>query len=267
MDKNPNVLVIDSGIGGLTVTQHIRCRCPQVEISYIADRAYFPYGQKTEDEINQRIHRLVNYGIQQITPDLIVVACNTASTIALDLLRQNFTVPFVGVVPAIKPAAMQTESGVIGVLATQATVNRPYTQNLIQSFANNNRVFLFGSSVLVEIAEDKLLGLEPDLNQIYEDVKHLTSQHTQMDTIVLACTHFPLLRSELQKLFPDIKYWIDSGEAISKRVAHLLKIGESAPEYNQLNNQLFVTGTGSSGYLSNLITPLLGSYTESNWII
>lgn len=258
--RNPTILVIDSGIGGLSVTQHIRRKCSAVSVSYIADLSHFPYGEKSEDSITRRIQTLVDYGVRHIRPDLVVIACNTASTIALDVLRQTFAVPFVGVVPAIKPAALKSQSGKIGVLATRATVNRPYTQNLIHSFAKDNNVFLYGSSALVEIAEGKLKGDRPDLLQIRMDVENLIQQHKEMDTVVLACTHFPLLEVEFEMLFPQIKYWVHSGEAIARRVESILtEMGFSATGGAD-KNRLLITGGAQSAYQHALLVPLLGEF-------
>lgn len=256
----PTILVIDSGIGGLSVTQHIRRVCSGVKITYIADTAHFPYGQKSETAITSRIHTLVEYGMSHAHPDLVVIACNTASTVALDTLRNTFHTPFVGVVPAVKPAALKSQSGKIGVLATEGTVNRPYTQNLISAFAQNHSVFLYGSSVLVQIAEEKLKGIEPDEAKIRADLQKLVGQHADMDTIVLACTHFPLLKNEFQRLFPHIKHWVDSGEAIARRVEFLLTGMGFPAEGREQNHHLIVTGTRQSTYKGGLLQPFLGSY-------
>lgn len=260
--RNPTLLVIDSGIGGLSVSGHIRRRCPGTSISYIADLLCFPYGQKTEEAVNQRVHTLVDHGIREVQPDLVVIACNTASTVALDSLRRTFPVPFVGVVPAIKPAAQKSESGIIGVLATRGTINRPYTQKLIASFANATGVFLYGSSMLVEIAEQKLQGIAPDEQSIREDVGNFLLQHREMDTVVLACTHFPLLNMEFQTLFPEIKYWIDSGDAIARRVEFLLaEMGLNTLDA-VTTNELILTKDAATPYRQNLVQPLLGQYTQ-----
>lgn len=265
--RTPTILVIDSGVGGLSVTQHIRLKCPSATITYIADTLYFPYGQKAEEIVIQRIHTLVRYGLCDIQPDLVVIACNTASTVALESLRETFSVPFVGVVPAIKPAAQNSASGIIGVLATRGTVNGLYTRNLISSFAQGNGVFLHGSSLLVETAEQKLQGVAPCLQRIQEDVNKLLCQHKEIDTVVLACTHFPLLKAEFQECFPKIKSWIDSGDAIARRVEFLLaEMGLHATD-NFSNDTLapsnrFMTTTSALHcYQQALITPLLGTHT------
>lgn len=259
--RNPIILVIDSGVGGLSVTEHIRQRCPGASIFYIADALYFPYGQKSEKQIMLRMHTLVAYGQRHIEPDLVVVACNTASTVALESLRQAFPGPFVGVVPAIKPAAQQSASGIIGVLATRGTVNGPYTKNLISSFAREHGVFLYGSSILVEVAESKLQGTSPCQRRLREDVEKLLCQHRSMDTIVLACTHFPLLRAELQTCFPEIRYWVDSGEAIARRVESLLTQMGLKVAGTALESKLLVTADLRAAYVRELVRPLLGQYT------
>lgn len=258
--RKPIVLVIDSGVGGLSVTAHIRQRCPGISVSYIADMMYFPYGQKTEKVITERVHALVDYGVRHIQPDLVVIACNTASTVTLDSLRQTFTVPFVGVVPAIKPAVEKSHSGIIGILGTRGTVERPYTQKLISSFANDKGVFLYGSSVLVEIAESKLRGAAPDEQLIREDIEKLLRQHENMDTVVLACTHFPLLDAEFQRVFPEIRFWVDSGDAIARRVEFLLSGMGLMTIDTPTKNRFILTAESSAPYLQDLIQPLLGQY-------
>lgn len=257
--RNPKILVIDSGIGGLSVTQHIRNLCPGIAVTYIADLAYFPYGQKAETLVTQRITRLVEHGIATMQPDLVVIACNTASTIALDALRRKFSIPFVGVVPAIKPAAASSISGMIGVLATRGTVNRAYTKNLIQEFAQHTQVHLHGSSMLVEMAERKLRGDECSKERIAEDLQPLLI-HRRIDAIVLACTHFPLLKQELAPLFPQVQFWVDSGEAIARRTAHLLEKMNLSVTGSPPLNHLIVTGGVSPAYQQELLTPLLGDH-------
>lgn len=219
---NTSVLVLDSGIGGLSITQEIRKLCPGLHINYLADLAAFPYGTKSGDQIIERILHLMDRLVPIEHPALVVVACNTASTVALSAIREKFHIPVVGVVPAIKPAATLTQTGVIGMLATEGTVNRSYTHNLIQEFAGHCNVFLHGSARLVLLAEEKLRYGSVDPKKIKAEVTPLITNSADMDTVVLACTHFPLLGAELTQAFPQIRFWVDSGAAIARRVAHLL---------------------------------------------
>ncbi|HEY6528526.1 MAG TPA: glutamate racemase [Cellvibrionaceae bacterium] len=215
-----HILVFDSGLGGLSVAREIIRAQPQCQISYVADTAYFPYGTKTDAELITRIEMLIEQALVKLAPDLIVIACNTASTLALSHLRSRFAQPFVGVVPAIKPAAALSLSKTIGVLATPATVNRPYTAQLISDFAGDCRVLRFGSQVLVAMAEASLCSEMPLLADVQKELAGLISQPqgAGIDTIVLACTHFPLLADTLKQAAPHIIHWVDSGAAVARQV-------------------------------------------------
>lgn len=219
----PSILVIDSGIGGLSVCNAITKKQPQLTINFCLDNAYFPYGNKTEAFIQQRLIDLVQYFYNHICkPDLVVIACNTASTTVLPLLREKFDLPFVGVVPAIKPACEKNQSKHVVLLATSGTVEREYTKNLISQFANGSAVSMIGCDELVTLAETKMSG--HTINQ--QDIKHALgniSQYQLADYIVLGCTHFPFLIDELKPNFADTAHFIDSGDAIARRVESLLQ--------------------------------------------
>lgn len=225
-DKSlPNILVFDSGVGGLTITKEIAKLIPRSNITFAADNAAFPYGTKKEQDLVARISLVLNR-LQVLTDaDIIVVACNSASTLALPKLRQTFSVPIVGVVPAIKPAAKLTQSKVIGLLATPGTITRDYTDNLIKDFAENCAIVRVGSNKLVHLAEQKLMGKAIEERDVDCELGNFHQAMPQgLDTIVLACTHFPLLVEELQRCLPSVYHWIDSGSAIANRVK--VKLGE-----------------------------------------
>lgn len=220
----PRVLVFDSGVGGLSILRAIAARVPACELMYLSDNAAFPYGTKAEAELIRRVEDVMGSAIPRIQPDLLVIACNTASTLTLPIIRERFSLPVVGVVPAIKPAAQISRSKTIGLLATPATVARPYTRQLIADYAADCEVISAGSSALVLLAEQKLRG-ETIAPGAVAQVLHPFYQHpgiSRMDTLVLACTHFPLLATELAAcLGPGITL-IDSGDAIARRVQSLL---------------------------------------------
>lgn len=222
------VLVFDSGVGGLSVFDAIAASERALELDYVADNAWLPYGLKSDVELRARVPALLSSLAAQWAPDLVVVACNTASTIALDHVRAALSVPVVGVVPPIKPAAAQTRTGVIGLLATPATVQRAYTDALIAEFAADKKVVRFGSAALVEAAEAKLRGAASDAAAVAEAVEGLfgADGDGHVDVVALACTHFPLLGAELAAAAPRPCVWLDSGEAIARRVASVL---EAAP--------------------------------------
>ncbi len=222
--RPPRVLVFDSGVGGLSVLDEIRRLTPWCELVYVSDNAAFPYGVKGEMELVDRVDRVLRHLIRREEPDILVVACNSASTLALPHIRSHFERPVVGVVPAIKPAAALTRTGVIGLLATPGTVARPYTQQLIDDFAGHCHVIRVGSSRLVELAEQHLRG-QPVSREELEIITaplFATTPQGEADVVVLACTHFPLLRERLAGAAPRALAWIDSGSAIARRVASLL---------------------------------------------
>ncbi|MDO3384985.1 glutamate racemase [Gilvimarinus sp. SDUM040013] len=228
--NSPQVLLFDSGVGGLTIAREIRLLCPNVTLNYLSDNAGFPYGNKSSDFVVSRCLTLVKYMVEQVNPKLtlVIIACNTASTLALPALREQIGVPIIGVVPAIKPAAALSSNQYFGLLATPATVRRAYTQKLIRDFAANCTVVPVGSASLVQLAESKLQGKAVDLDQlrsILNPFVRLSKQNPtpeKLDTLVLACTHFPLLRDEISEVLERPINVIDSGLAIAKRTLSLL---------------------------------------------
>lgn len=227
--SNARVLVFDSGVGGLSVAREIQQRLPWLPLVYASDNGFFPYGTKGETELVARVSVVIQALLNTYPVDILVIACNTASTLALPHLRSQWSLPIVGVVPAIKPAAQQTQTGVIGLLATPATVARPYTHELIREYATGCDVISVGSSELVHIAEQKLRGECINKDAIARIIQPLLQHEksSQMDKLVLACTHFPLLKTELAMQLPTRIGMIDSGEAIARRVEYLLN--EQAP--------------------------------------
>lgn len=224
------VLVFDSGVGGLSVLDAIAASGHALELDYVADNAWLPYGLKSDADLRARVPALLARLVEQWAPDAVVVACNTASTIALDAVRAALSVPVIGVVPPIKPAAAQSKTSVIALLATPATVRRAYTDDLIQQFAADKQVVRFGSAALVAAAEQKLRGAAPDPVAISEAIAGLFDAPggAEIDVIALACTHFPLLAPELAAAAPRAVLWLDSGEAIARRVAQVLSAAPGA---------------------------------------
>jgi glutamate racemase len=217
-------LIFDSGVGGLSVLDAITASGWGLELDYVADNAWLPYGLKEDSALRARVPALLSALAAQWRPDIVVLACNTASTIALEQARAALAIPVVGVVPPIKPAAALTTTGVIGLLATPATVQRAYTSDLIARFAADRTVVRHGSAALVEDAERKLRGAPPSGNAIAEAIAGLfdAERGAEIDVVALACTHFPLLAQELAAAAPQTCVWLDSGAAIARRVAHVL---------------------------------------------
>ena len=226
----PTILVFDSGLGGLTVFREVLKARPDARYVYVADDAFFPYGGHGEADLVARVVALMGELIETHRPDLIVIACNTASTLVLPHLRARFPVPFVGTVPAIKPACAQSVTKRVTVLGTEATVSREYTRALIRDFANGADVALVGSARLAAFAEAELHGAPVDDHLIAQEITScfIDADGRRTDTIVLACTHYPLLLDRLARLAPWPAAFIDPAPAIARRVVDLTGAKESS---------------------------------------
>jgi glutamate racemase len=225
MAEHPRILLFDSGMGGLTVARAVAAQMPHAHLVYSADNAGFPYGAWKEQALVKRIVLVIGKLIDTVKPDVVVIACNTASTIALNELRAAYKVPFVGTVPAIKPAAALTKTGVIGVLATPGTVSREYTHSLIHTYAFHCKVLLHGAPRLAEIAEQKLRGHEVDLEELRNEVAPVFRKRDgkPTDVVVLGCTHYPLLTEDIAKVAPWPVTYIDPAPAIARRTADIVE--------------------------------------------
>jgi len=224
MVNTPSILVIDSGVGGLSVCQSILAGDNLLQVIYFADDAFAPYGLLSERALEERLEKIVSSMLAIHSPRLVVLACNTVSTLLLPQLRAQFDVPFVGVVPAIKPAAKHSITNRIGLLATPATVRRAYTDGLIDDYARGCEVIRVGSNELVLQAEALLAGKKVPLEVIKSILAPFLKNDgtANVDAIVLGCTHFPLVKNQLFAVLPEVT-WVDSGKAIAKRVHSLLK--------------------------------------------
>ena len=217
------MLLFDSGVGGLTVLRALRAVLPQAPVIYAADTAGLPYGTKSEAQVAARVAGLLGRMTERWRPRLVCIACNTASTIALEMVREVLEVPIVGTVPAIKPAALATRSGVIGLLGTEATIRQGYVDRLEQAFAADKRLLRYAAPELVEAAEARLRGRPVDPGVFARAAAGLRAQpHGEaIDTVVLACTHFPLLADELaEAMGPGVRF-VDGAEGIARRIASL----------------------------------------------
>lgn len=218
------ILVFDSGLGGLTVHREVAAARPDARYVYVADDAFFPYGGHSEAELVTRVVTLMAKLLDTHRPDLVVIACNTASTLVLPDLRARFKVPFVGTVPAIKPACAASTSKRVSVLGTEATVSREYTRTLIRDFGNGAEVTLVGSARLAAYAEAELGGTPAEDAAIAAEIApcFIDRDGRRTDTIVLACTHYPLLLARLERLAPWPVTYIDPAPAIARRVIDLI---------------------------------------------
>jgi glutamate racemase len=224
MNRTPTILVFDSGLGGLTVFREIVKARPDAAYVYVADDAFFPYGRHSEAELVARVVPLMQELITTHVPDLVVIACNTASTLVLPHLRARLAVPFVGTVPAVKPACVASRSRLVSVLGTEATVQREYTRALIRDFGHGCDVTLVGAAHLAGLAEAALRRDAIDDDAIAREIApcFVTSDGRRTDTIVLACTHYPLLLDRLVQIAPWPVDWVDPAPAIARRVTDIV---------------------------------------------
>jgi glutamate racemase len=225
MDPAAPILLFDSGVGGLTVLAELRKLLPQAPVIYAADTAGLPYGEKTEAEIAARVAGLLGRLGERYRPRLITIACNTASTIALGMVRDVLHVPIVGTVPAIKPAATLTQTGSIGLLGTAATIRQGYVDRLEAEFANGKRLIRHAAPELVEAAEIMLRGGSPDGSVFVAAAEGLRAQPggEEIDTVVLASTHFPLVEGELSDAFGPGVTFVHGAEGIARRIEFLTR--------------------------------------------
>jgi glutamate racemase len=225
VEASAPILLFDSGVGGLTVLAELRKLLPEAPVIYAADTAGLPYGEKTEAEIAARVAGLLGRLAERYSPRLITIACNTASTIALGMVREVLHVPIVGTVPAIKPAAALTKTGAIGLLGTAATIRQGYVDNLQAEFANGRRLIRHAAPDLVGAAEAVLRGEQPDPAVFARAAAGLRGQPggENIDTVVLACTHFPLVEAELRAAMGDNVAFVHGAQGIARRIEFLTR--------------------------------------------
>jgi glutamate racemase len=225
MPTTPTILVFDSGLGGLTVLAEIVQRLPHASCVYVADDAAFPYGSLPQDKLIKRLLDVIGKAILLFNPDVVVIACNTASTIGLPSLRASYPVPFVGTVPAVKPTALASVSRTISILGTPGTVSREYTHDLIIAHAADCRVTLVGAQNLATMAEARLRGEAISDSAVLAEILPCFKERdgVKTDAIALACTHYPLLLDVYRRVAPWDVIWIDPAPAIARQVEVVLR--------------------------------------------
>ena len=238
-----NLLVFDSGIGGLGVVEQIRRLQPAANIAYLADNGFYPYGEKPDHILIARILKVVGQGVELTKPDAVVIACNTASTVALTHLREAIALPFIGCVPPIKPAAAASRTRHIGLLATSATIRRPYLADLVQKFAGDCTLHSHGTAILADLAEAKFRGHPVRQADLEAAIAPLLDQPGAelIDTIALGCTHYSFLLPELAVLRPAIK-WFDPAGAVARQTAAITS-SLTAPRHGPHAGTAFFTQT------------------------
>jgi glutamate racemase len=220
----PRLIVFDSGLGGLTVLRALREAVPEARVTYIADDAFFPYGALADETLIARVLDVIGGAIAGLAPDAVVIACNTASTVVMTHLRAAHALPFIGTVPAVKPAALLSRSCMISVLGTPATVKRDYTRGLIAAHGEGCAYTLVGAARLAAIAETVMSGGEAADAEIAAEIAPCFTEQDgrRTDVVVLGCTHYPLLIGRLEKLAPWPVTWLDPAPAIARRTANVL---------------------------------------------
>ncbi len=239
MSDNP-IVFIDSGIGGLPYLEMVRKYLPGENFTYVADTENFPYGEKDAAELQHLIPEFIKKIVDRIFPKLIVVACNTASVVALSLLRERFGIPFVGVVPAIKPAAEFNRAGGMGLLATRKTVEDPYTDTLIKNFASSMRVEKYAGINLVDFVEHHFFSTsdEEKMEIISESAGYFSS--LEIDSLVLGCTHFVYLEDYYKQYLGNSVAVIDSREGVSRQIKRIIE-SENLFSGNKTGDYFYIT--------------------------
>ena len=265
-DKSPLIAIIDSGIGGFTVLRAIHKLLPKASYCYLADYNFFPYGTKKSEEIERRVLKLAHKILHDFHPDILLIACNTASTLVLQSLRRHLPIPIIGIVPGIKPAAQVSRNKVVGLLATPETVKGSYTQNLIKDFAPHCEVIAVGSEKLVHLSEKSFLGEEYSSQEIKEELLTFTKKK-QLDVIILACTHFPNLLEDFKTILPQIRDWIDPAKAVAE---HLLTRLQSDKLHKNKNLTLQPSTFISTKKLSPKLKEQISkeeTFSENNFLV
>jgi glutamate racemase len=221
--KRKSVLVLDSGIGGMTVVKAIRELASDIAVTYISDNAFFPYGRLNEDELIRRIHKLMERALGEADFDAVVIACNTASTVVLNQMRNSFQIPIIGVVPPIKTASEISKTRIIGLLATEGTVRCRYVDELIQKFASDCHVERVQCPDLAPLAEAKFQGRKIDKSRLRACIAPLMEPElAAIDVVILGCTHYPLLLEDLRREFPQTVRWLDPALPVARRLLRVL---------------------------------------------
>jgi glutamate racemase len=251
--RTPCILAFDSGLGGLTVFSELVKARPDANFVYAADDAAFPYGGLSESELVARVLAVMERLVVRHAPDLAVIACNTASTLVLPHLRERFGLPFIGTVPAIKPAATTSRSRRISILATPGTVKRDYTRGLVEAYAAECQVALVGSQRLAGFAEAELRGDPVSDAELAAELApcFVEDEGGRTDVVVLACTHYPLLAHRLRRLAPWPVAWIDPAPAVARRMVDVMHGADPSPAPHPPGERLAVF-TGGRGLDSAL---------------
>lgn len=251
----------------MTIVRAIEQLNPDIVLTYLADNAFFPYGKLTEDALIKRCCLLVEQALGHHDYDAVVIACNTASTVVLDALRAVFSVPIIGVVPPIKTAGEKSKSRVIGLLATEGTIQRSYIDDLADDFAADCQIVRVGCPDLAPLAEEKIFGNPVSRDRLCNALAPMRiDEHFAMDVIILGCTHFPILLDELKKEIPGDILWLDPADPVAQHLNRVLKNenGSDAPPATAANH-LHFTADVPTNIQGNDFFKGLGFSAASKW--
>lgn len=254
-NRNP-VGLFDSGVGGLTVMKEMRKILPFEDLIYVADSAHCPYGFKEPSQIRTRALAICDFLLSK-NVKMIVIASNTTSTAALDLVRNRYHIPIVGMEPAVKPAVAITRNGKIGILATEVTISGERLSSLVRRFANGVEVFTQPCPGLVEAVEEGRVE-EPATRELLS--RYLTPLLANgVDTVVLGCTHYPHLKHLVESIVgPEVKV-IETGRAVARRAAQLLEQMNILNDHSEPGQEFFYT-TGDPEQVEPVVRRLWGDF-------
>ncbi len=265
-NDHKSILVIDSGIGGMTVVKAIREINNAISVAYISDSAFFPYGGLESRVLTDRLHTLVDQALDRFSLDAVVIACNTASTVVLDNLRAAFSVPFVGVVPPVKTAGEISRSRIIGLLATEGTVRRAYIDALINDFAPDCQVVRVECPDLAPMAEDKVRGLPVDRTRLRAALSACrVPALSDMDVVILGCTHYPILRTEIADELSDGIELLDPAMPVARQLMRVLDIEHGRARRRQTNSDQFFFTDDENSFNSMRLFLAEAGFSESGY--
>jgi len=254
------IAVFDSGVGGISVLKHIHALLPNEQLIYVADSKHAPYGNKTPLEIQERCFKIADFLIAQDAKAL-VVACNTATAAAIDALRLRYTLPIVGMEPAVKPAAAATKNGIIGVLATTGTLKSAQFAALLESYGRNVEVVTQACVGLVECIERGELNATNTKALIRQYCAPLLAEGA--DTIVLGCTHYPFVRDVITDIVGKEVILIDTGAAVACQLQYRLTEEAIQSKRNQIASVRFWTNSDAIN-AKQIISQLWGGNADVN---
>ncbi|MES2863643.1 MAG: glutamate racemase [Bacteroidota bacterium] len=234
-NKNP-IGLFDSGVGGTSIWKEVHALLPNESTIYLADSKNAPYGQKTQEEIIELSKKNTEFLLDN-NCKLIIVACNTATTNAIKALRATYDVPFIGIEPAIKPAALHSKTQKIGILATQGTLNSELFHQTVALYSDVKVVEQIGFDLVKLIENGEMYSKK--MTQLLEEYLHPMVDQ-DIDYLVLGCTHYPYLIPQIKKIIPNHIKIIDSGEAVAKQTKHILEVNKLSNTSKEVNHAFYI---------------------------